>query len=144
MSQTCLFFYVLHNLYFTKLKSRVTFYIVLIVTLEGKECSLNVKSDIFDLWILCLDHATHRLKKKRLISRGFKYSGTRILKGNVTGRIYTAGVSEGSSYRERLQIQFALLKLIVTDISALQCNIVQSQCSANLTYLIRNGKIINH
>ena len=49
MLQTCLFFYVLYNLYFTKLKSRVTFYIVLIVTLEGKECSLNVKSDIFDL-----------------------------------------------------------------------------------------------
>ena len=111
MSQTCLFFYVLYNLYFTKLKSRVTFSIVLIVTLEGKECSLNVKSDIFDLWILCLDHATHRLKKKRLISRGFKYSGTRILKGNVTGRIYTAGVSEGSSYRDRLQNSICLVKI---------------------------------
>ena len=49
MSQTCLFFYVLYNLYFTKLKSRVTFSIALIVTLEGKECPLNVKSDIFDL-----------------------------------------------------------------------------------------------
>ena len=85
VSQICLFFYLwVYNLYFTKLKSRIKGSLFM-VTLEGKERSLNVKSDLFDLWILCHDHATHRLKKK-VFSRGFNYSRTgpvtRTLKGN--------------------------------------------------------------
>ena len=64
VSQICLFFYLgVYNLYFTKLKSRVTLY---------RNARGNVKSDLFDLWILCHHHATHRLKKKDF-SRGFKY-----------------------------------------------------------------------
>ena len=35
---------------------------------------MNVKSDIFDLWILRHDHATHRLKNEKDFSRGFKHS----------------------------------------------------------------------
>ena len=68
--QTCRFFY-LGYITCTSLNSNQGS--IFIVTLEGKERSLNVKSDIFHLWILSHDHATHRLKKNDF-SRGFKYS----------------------------------------------------------------------
>ena len=86
---------------------RVTF----IVTLEGKECSLNVKSDIYGLWILCHDHATHRLKRKDF-SRGFKYSKTpvtRSLKGNEKQFELQLGLARVRVIRVDCEIQFANL-----------------------------------
>ena len=86
MLEICLFFYVgVYNLYFTKLKSRVTFYIVLIVTLEGKERSLNVKSDIFDLWILSRSRNLPSQKERLLAGFQIQWNSNSEGKRNSSG-----------------------------------------------------------
>ena len=70
--QMCRFFYLgVYKLYFTKLKSRLNLY----RNARGKRTV--VEREVFDLWMLCHDHATHRLKKKDF-SHGFKYSRTLV------------------------------------------------------------------
>ena len=122
VSQICLFFYLgVYNLYFTKLKSRVTLY----RNARGKRTL--VEREVGFIWSLNIMSSSRNSpsQKERLLTR-FQIplrTGpvTRTLKGNETSSSYSWSYCFGSSYRGRLQNSICHVKIdIVTDFSALQ------------------------